>query len=192
MEGLDYGGPAVIEPRLVRPETLRRHLSVVLPFANPKALPMFSSDAHIHNTQQSAFGADFTFAFCFSCGSAIGRLSPSSCANCEAAHESSRCRVLEFLVTAHRCTRGETRGPGCRVQSPPAGPLSWRKRSSAQRPCSSAFRGSAGALTLIRQKNHGTQANASSIRVQSRCVAKLLTCVAVLCARTHPQPKPLS
>jgi len=39
LEGLDYGGPAVIEPRLLRPEILRHHLSVGLPFANPKALP---------------------------------------------------------------------------------------------------------------------------------------------------------
>ena len=38
VEGLDYGGPAVIEPRPLRPETLRHHLSVGLPFANPKAL----------------------------------------------------------------------------------------------------------------------------------------------------------
>jgi len=33
--GLDYGGPAVMEPWLVRPETLRRHLSVGLPCLNP-------------------------------------------------------------------------------------------------------------------------------------------------------------
>src|SRR5207302_7939160 len=39
VEGLDYGGPAVVEPRLPRPETLRRRLSAGLPFANPRALP---------------------------------------------------------------------------------------------------------------------------------------------------------
>ena len=31
MGGLDFGGPAVMEPWLFRPETLRRHLSVGLP-----------------------------------------------------------------------------------------------------------------------------------------------------------------
>ena len=66
MEGLDYGGPAVIEPRLLRPETLRRHLSVGLPFANPKALsPKALSDVyirrtHISNTPHSTTARDFT------------------------------------------------------------------------------------------------------------------------------------
>src|SRR5215469_10053793 len=66
VEGLDYGGPAVIEPRLLRPETLRRHLSVGLPFANPKHCPMSSSDdvlirrRYISNTELWAKAPDFT------------------------------------------------------------------------------------------------------------------------------------
>ena len=50
MGGLDFGGPAVIEPELLRPETLRRHLSVGLPLANPKTLPELSSGRVISNT----------------------------------------------------------------------------------------------------------------------------------------------
>src|SRR5215469_10410147 len=73
VEGLDYGGPAVIEPRLLRPETLRRHLSVGLPFAKPNALrnvvigqrrhrtTSSANDAHISNTRQPAIACDFTF-----------------------------------------------------------------------------------------------------------------------------------
>src|SRR5690348_14304724 len=50
--GLDFGGPAVVEPQLVRPETLRRHLSVGLPLTNPKALPESWSGTEIskHDT----------------------------------------------------------------------------------------------------------------------------------------------
>src|SRR5215469_5290418 len=60
------GGPAVIEPRPLRPETLRRHLSVGLPLANPKALSdVFigrrrhrTTSAHISNTRQWAAARD--------------------------------------------------------------------------------------------------------------------------------------
>jgi len=47
-EGLEFGGPAVVEPRLLRPETLRRHLSVGLPFANPKRSARVSAGRPYH------------------------------------------------------------------------------------------------------------------------------------------------
>ena len=65
VEGLDYGGPAVVEPRLLRPETLRRHLSVGLPFAKPKKLSDVSF-ARSHRTpiyvthDYRTFGHNFT------------------------------------------------------------------------------------------------------------------------------------
>ena len=100
MEGLDYGGPAVIEPRLLRPETLRRHLSVGLPFANPKALSpkalseVYIRRAHISNTQQPAIAGDFTLRIESAAIQLFGRR------NREAAHESFRQRVLESVLSA--------------------------------------------------------------------------------------------
>ena len=63
VEGLDYGGPAVVEPRLLRPETLRRHLSVGLPFANPNAVPGFQPGGLISNTTPRAPERSLTPAF---------------------------------------------------------------------------------------------------------------------------------
>ena len=100
MEGLDFGGPAVLEPRLLRPETLRRHLSVGLPFANPKALsPKALSDvyirrAYISNTQKTAIARDFTLRIASAAVQLLGRR------NREAAHESSRRRVPESVSSA--------------------------------------------------------------------------------------------
>ena len=103
--GLDYGGPAVIEPRLLRPETLRRHLSVGLPFAKPNALrnvvigqrryrtTSSSDDAHISNTRDPAIAGDFTLRSASAAVQLFGRR------NREAAHESSRPGVLESLST---------------------------------------------------------------------------------------------
>jgi len=48
--GLDFGGPAGIELELLRPETLRRHLSVGLPLTNPKTLPGLSLGRITSNT----------------------------------------------------------------------------------------------------------------------------------------------
>src|SRR6516165_311229 len=62
VEGLDYGGPAVIEPRPLRPETLRRHLSVGLPLRIQKHSPMFSSDGLICNTPSTAKACELTLS----------------------------------------------------------------------------------------------------------------------------------
>jgi hypothetical protein len=60
LEGLDCGGPAVIEPRLVRPETLRRHLSVELPFTNPKTPSDVFIRTRLSNTRLVSAAGDFT------------------------------------------------------------------------------------------------------------------------------------
>jgi hypothetical protein len=107
VEGLDYGGPAVIEPRLLRPETLRRHLSVGLPFAKPKTLSDISSDATpIYVTQgYRPFGHNFTLHLASAAVQEVGRR------NRETPHEqrSPKCAAIAFVAV--RCfTRSVTNG----------------------------------------------------------------------------------
>src|SRR6516162_9560763 len=122
VEGLDYGGPAVVEPRLVRPETLRRHLSVGLPFANPKALsPKALSDvyirrAYISNTRKPAIACDFTFRIASAAIQRFGRR------NREAPHEPSCPGVLEITLVSLRTAAQVVTTAGRAARSRPVSP----------------------------------------------------------------------